>query len=137
MKKLLLCLLLCGCNFVPELIRNPACEETRDVNYTVFQVSKPYTLVESGNLYAIETKSLEQNIGELYDDKRFSTRGASSINYSTEQKRNMTCAVSDGTYTYTTALGTEKTVKKLKFIPMWISNPEYDKIQDEKAKKIE
>ena len=37
MKKLLLCLLLCGCNFVPELIRNPACEETRDVNYTVFQ----------------------------------------------------------------------------------------------------
>lgn len=100
---------MCGCNFVPELIRNPACEETRDVNYTVFQLSKPYTLVESGNLYAIETKSLEQNIGELYDDKRFSTRGASSINYSTEQKRNMTCAVSDGTYTYTTALGTEIT----------------------------
>lgn len=49
----------------------------------------------------------------------------------------MTCAVSDGTYTYTTALGTEKTVKKLKFIPMWISNPEYDKIQDEKAKKTD
>lgn len=144
MKKLFLllpCLLLTACPYsiadMADLnkplkeIRNPECDIIADGLYII-------QVLDDGILG--EPVDYSKTYGEV-DKSSFTRRDKSETLYIPIDKKilkdkyddsasdigEMTCLKNDGTYSYTTAMGAKRTIRKLKLItPRVIPNPEYN-----------
>ncbi|MBN1281918.1 MAG: hypothetical protein JW985_03020 [Alphaproteobacteria bacterium] len=141
MKKLFLllpCLLLTACpysiyemvygeipEYIPKEIPNPECDFTVD-GIKVFQV------IDKGILARFIYRDHEEGVYKEYS-------GGDNIFYIPSSKKKLEdmyddkimnvptgCFKKNGTYSYSTAMGSKNTIRKLKYIePKYIPNPEY------------
>lgn len=119
-------------------IYNPKCINTNYAVVEIMQIGEIYTLLDSGETFAIKTSELNKAFKEIYDGMRFSLSGeARTWNLPPDEKEKYSCVATDGTYKYTTVLGTVKTIRKLTFVPMWITNPEYTTWKEQQEQPIE
>lgn len=137
MKKFLLVipLMLAGCStlFGPvETIRNPQCTSIGEIQ--IIQIGKDVSLAEAvfynetgwrKSDVIVKTEDLQIWDGDRYDDEWLSLKNGPA------------CAVLDGTYSYTTVMGAQKTLIKITFRRSEIPNPEYEIWKAEQDKKAQ
>lgn len=118
--------------YIPKEIINPECNITPDGIYTV-QVLDNGVLGKPLEYYKPDYKTIDKEHFQKPDYDQPMIYISASKDYlknkfdeAAFEFNENSCLKSDGTYSYTTALGAKKTVQKFKIIqPRYIENPKY------------